>query len=703
MMIFISQALAAQHTFDVLEMGTGISLPCEIQVGDQVYFSEDGHFDLELNEYDVIVVVSPLHQEIEIPAAKIPSKIWLKAQLPPHEIIVESEVFSEHPSRQILDEERVRKTPGSYSDPMRLLQSLAGVGVTREYSPSAGLVVLRSASPQESRVLVDGIDVPYLYHFKQYASIIHTRSLSSLNLYSSGFSEVFGQAIGGVVDLKTKTPASEAIRWSSDINFIMAGTYAELPLKRSHLFVSARRSHADLIDKDNDQYSLWPRFWDYYARHAFDVSEDLDIGFSVLGAGDKYARLVADTERINPYEQSINPNFVFDRQFHTVAGHLNYSGQSFSTSSVLAFVDHTWNGELPSARQNQKDRYLWFRAPMYFIANDLISIAFGTETKLGTTSLFSTANEPEFLLSSEAPLLALGTPLDQEIELRQLGVWGSCRWNLDALYISTGFRGDSTAQQGWYGLDPRVSFQWQLGNYGLRGGWGKYSQGAPVEMLAIWETLPISRSEHGLVGVNTTVANRWELELNGWYRSSENMIRAGGKGEVFIHDGMAYGGELISRYRIKERFFSWASLALGKAIESQDQNSGLSTFNQPLVFNFVASWQPRMDLEVSSRYRYASGTRYFDPVGSVYLGTTDSYQPVYEQFSNAQLPQYQKLDLHFGKHWWTARAQMTAYVELWWVPNAANVLYPTYNFDYTEKSLVVGPPIFPLAGFRIEN
>ena len=86
-----------------------------------------------------------------------------------------------------------------------------------------------------------------------------------------------------------------------------------------------------------------------------------------------------------------------------------------------------------------------------------------------------------------------------------------------------------------------------------------------------------------------------------------------------------------------------------------------------------------------------------------YLSQEDRYIPMFADSANAALPDYQKLDLHIAKTWTVAAHKVVAYAEMWYVPPSANYLYPIYNFDFSEERLVVGPPIVPLVGIRVEN
>ena len=156
-----------------------------------------------------------------------------------NEMVVEDQIPFEHPFSHSLDKEQVERTPGTHDDPIRLLQSLPGVAQTREYSPQSGAIILRGAQPSESKILLDGVEVPYLYHFQQYASVIHTRLLNSVDIYPSGYGVSYGNAAGGIISVNTRRYLEEPNSWSANGNLILAGGFLSKRLKTGQLSASA--------------------------------------------------------------------------------------------------------------------------------------------------------------------------------------------------------------------------------------------------------------------------------------------------------------------------------------------------------------------------------------------------------------------------------------------------------------------------------
>ena len=708
------------HQGQCIEVGTGIPVVPIIRKGNDdidCQIDSSGIFTCDLSgldDGDIIVVEAKNYQSREIPISDfIDTKIiWLRPELPVPEIVVESKEESFQPFRQMLDKEKVEHTPGTHDDPIRLLQSLGGSNITPEYAPSAGSIILRNSDPMQSRILVDGVDLPYLYHFQQYASVIHTRMLSNVSLYPSAFDTQYGNVSGGMIDVETQIPNEQVPHIATNINFVMAGLYASVPVQKGVVSTSARGSFAHLYEDGNDQYSNWPKFYDYLLR--YDVRDQNSNPFSVtlMGAGDTYTRALVDTERLNPFEQTQNPNFTFDRDFHILSLQSRISTNTASFHPTIALGYDSWNGTLDfrddSQEQRRSDLYFWVRSPIQWIVSDVFQISTGIEGRLGQIDYVATADESYLLLEREAPLLAFGTSISQIQKEQWGGFWLEPKIQLGAHLIGIGARVDG--QKNYEPLvQPRLNWQYRGDRLNVRSAVGLYHQFPTADWQVMFgEKLgsePIE-SQHIAIGIDGAVAQRWELELNGWGRNTENLPRLRSNGDLLILDSQAYGIEFLSRYRLKDRFFSWVSVGWSHIEEwetGQVENAMEGLFSQPLNCNFVASWRPNVFWNVAFRYRLGSGNLYYDPVDSIFIASEHQYQPVYTDFANARLPNYQKLDMHLSRHWFVGRTDIVGYAEMWFVPSRSNYLYPTYNFDYRQSTLVKGPPIFPLLGIRIQR
>jgi len=619
------------------------------------------------------------------------------------EIVVEARRPSPHAVRQVLDRERVEQTPGAWEDPLRVVQSLPGLAVIPEYSPAAGDLVIRGAAPGESRFFVEGVELPYLYHFSQYASVIHTGVLDEIALYPSAFGPNYGNTAGGVVEARLKDPIDEPDGGQVRANMMMAGTHAEFHEGWSNASaLSLRRSYLDMFESGSDQYTLWPVFWDYLGRHVHELDSGARLSITALGAGDSYGRYMGDTALLDPLEQEANPELTLSRSFHGAIA----KGDSFlprgRLETTVAIVQDVWRAELAGDSQDRVDTYGILRAQALFFHDGPHQLSLGTDIKAQRGDRSVQASTPQVLLEDEAPLLARGVSVDDRLGRVIAGFYFEPRLNFGASTLQPGMRIQlqSHTPLDPILIDPRVTFQSELApDLRFRAGGGLYSQVPELDDLDEVTGNPgllATRAAHVAAGLDSVVAERLELSLDLWARSIDSAVAHDpGSVPTNVH-GSAWGVELGSRYRIRDVFFTWLSLSLGQA----ERGGQPFDYDQPFAIHSVMSWDFMPNWNAGLRYRYAAGLPHTPIVDGLYDGTLDQYLPILGETNTARLPNYQKLDLHIERKWEADWGFVAVYGELWWVLGG-NVLYPVYSYDYSEVAHVAGPPFLPLVGARV--
>lgn len=702
--LLLSLALAAELSGEIRERGTGDPI-VDVLVqaeGHETLTDAQGHYLLEL-EGDgpwTLIIQGPEHYEqVLIRGADEDAPIYLRRAPPPPVIVVEAERVQPHNSAQVLDRERVTKAPGTHEDPVRLLQSLPGVTLTPEYSPTAGELAVRGSATGESRYYLDGIEVPYLFHFHQYSSVFHTRLLDELAFYPSTFGAPYGNATGAVVEAKSSRPDPEHLHGGVHWNFVMAGGWVTAPVgENGGLSVSARRSYQDLKGP-NDQYTFWPRFWDYLARYDHDLGQH-HIAMTVFGAGDAYGRYLGDAQDLNPLELANAGDFRYDRHFHAAALRLENSLDGAELRTSLALVQESWNGSLGVEEQARLQRYLWLRHDAVLTLGEH-GLSAGFEVKPEQLGLLATGTTVQPDIAREAPLLASGVPSDETLTRLLAGAYAEGRLQLSSLTVRPGVRVQWDSFSGQPALDPRLSARWGQDLVRLRGAVGRYHMAPRLDWLGggIGDpTLPVARSDQASLGVDLVLAGRWEIGVEGWAKTFSDVVVVDVGESARAVDGQAWGIELTNRYRLKDHFFSWASLTIGRAW----REDAAFDFDQPFAVNVVGSWDFLPLWNVGIRYRYGRGLPYTPVDGAIYDGTRDRYDPVLGETNSARLPDYQKVDLHLERTLQARNWSLVAYGELWWVPPANNVMYLAHSYDYSETATVAGPGFLPLLGLRAE-
>lgn len=717
-------AQAAELAGSVREVGTGDPLPgALVQVllpsgVLQASTGPRGGFALAVPDdlREVRLVVShgghlPLEQDLVVPLER-PLRLSLTPEPPAAEIVVEAARRSDHAARHILDRERVEQTPGTFDDPVRLVQALPGVAVTPEYSPTAGVLAIRGAAPGESRVFLDGVEIPYLYHFQNYASVIHSRLLDEVALYPSAFASEWGDAVGGIVSVTTRRPDPARVHGGVNANAITTGAYVQAPLRDgAAVSLSGRRSIADLIDDSNDQYTVWPVFWDYLGRA--DLGQgDRTLAVTLVGAGDRYGRYPGDTATFDPLERDTSPDLSFSRAFHalTVSGRVAEADQVHRLT--LGLTQDTLGGTIDDQSQLRRERAMSLRYRSDLIRSSAVRWSFGGDGRVAGIERVADPERAWTELGDEVPMLAAGIPVDEQLQRVQGGVWAAPQLTVGRGRLHPGLRVQGDTLSGAWAPEPRLSTAVDLSaDHRLRGSVGRYSQAPSADALSAVTgdpTLPLALSDQVAVGADVTVAGQWELSADVYGRATRNTVEvdpgdAEGLGAVRVRDARAGGIELVTRTRQRDHYFFSASLALSRSQRRIDDTQPWvpGDHDQPFAFNLVGSWDFAPGWNAGLRYRLASGLPY-TPLSGTYDGDTDTYRATPGPENSDRLPTYQKVDLHLERAWTFPTWTLVGYLEAWWVPPRSNAMYVVYSYDYTQRAPVAGPPFVPLLGMRAE-
>lgn len=139
----------------------------------------------------------------------------------------------------------IRTMPGAGNDALRAIQSLPGVA---RIPFSFGGLVLRGASPRDSVVLLDGVEVPIAFHFGGLVAFYPSGMLDELAVTAGGFDVSTGRAQGGLVSLTTRAPRGDRWRLGGELGLLHSRAEAEGPLPRGGaLLVGVRRSYLDAV------------------------------------------------------------------------------------------------------------------------------------------------------------------------------------------------------------------------------------------------------------------------------------------------------------------------------------------------------------------------------------------------------------------------------------------------------------------------
>lgn len=188
------------------------------------------------------------------------------------------------PGTPTLSRAQARELPGAFGDPLRAIDALPGIVPTISGLP---IFFIRGAPPASVGYVVDGVEVPLLYHAFLGPSVLHPGSLSGVMLQSAPADVRYGGSAGAVIVAEPTSP-SATLRGEASLRLFDAGALVEAPFDggRGAALISGRYSFTGLLYSALSAEDFG--YWDYQLRVSKRVSPQGTLGIFVFGAGDHY-------------------------------------------------------------------------------------------------------------------------------------------------------------------------------------------------------------------------------------------------------------------------------------------------------------------------------------------------------------------------------------------------------------------------------
>ena len=631
-----------------------------------------------------------------------------------------------------LDTQAIRDLPGAGNDALRALQSLPGVARTPF---GLGGLALRGTAPRDTKVYLDGIEVPLLYHFGGLASFVPTAAVDELTLEPGGASVRFGRGLGGVAVVTSRTGRGDEWRAGGELSLIHAAAIAEGPgpLKGSWL-LGVRRSYFDAIeDAAGLDLTLAPRYSDAQVRWESGDGRWMAILF---GADDKL-RLLNPDDGGTGIDTSNVEGFEYTSRFVRLG--VRYRMVSGGTQLTI----------LPSAGVDQVGAHADQDGIHKGLDRTTVPLSLRAELSTplagGTFTIGVDGNDSRYAYSMlNQPPPTPEMPKQPALIDRSLTKWSADAgafieqsWFLfgDRLEIRPGVRGDRFGLSEQWTLDPRIAVHERLpGGVTLTQQVGVYHEPPLITDLdpVFMRKTPMlgSKATQVAVGAKAIVADVNEVSATAYYQKLEQLpvdavssatpISANGAEESggllgiarelvdtqfgsysyreAIGTGHAYGLELIARRNLGW-WTGWIAYTYSRSWR-QDPIRGMGdlpyVLDQPHSLTLLGTAALGSGWRLGGRFRYTTGNP-FTPVDHAEM-MGNKYVAIDGPLLSERLPAFLQLDLRLDHAWRRPWGVLNLYIDVQNVTNRANREGVTYNKDYTQRRYTNGLPVFPSIG-----
>jgi TonB family protein len=657
-------------------------------------------------------------------------------------VVVATKLKKEVVSTQIKAEEG-RRVPGTQGDTLKVVQNLPGVA---RASAGSGALIVWGAAAQDTRVYVDGVRIPALYHGGGIRSTVNSELVSTIDLAPGGYGPEYGRGLGGLVTVETRAPRSDGLHGYAAADVVDASAMVESSLgDRTRVMVAGRKSYLDrtlslFTKKDVGALFPIPDYYDGQARIVRDLGANETIELFALGSSDtlsrtvdsadpaarkseqtmsRFGRVIVKYRRRLPDGSSIQitPSVGLDAQ-STVTS-FGGAPSSLSIDSTVFGLRSGWQGKvLP-------DVQVAVGLDVEGTLSDLARRGSVTSPpREGDIHVFgqppsdrSNADTWQTTLVSVAPYVqADWAPLGDRLHVlpglrvEPFLLGGSRLTPVRGDTPSIGFLHEDTA------VDPRLAVRVQASKaLSLKAAWGIYHQTPQAEDLsAVFgnPTLGLASANHVLGGAAYAISDTLSVEAVGFFSASKNLVsRAEEKTPLLARalvdegEGRAYGGQILVRKALAKGFFGWASYSLirSERKDHPDRPYRLFDSDQTHVVTVVASYEPGLGFEFGARVRYASGFPR-TPVIGAYLGSRrEIYEPYFGPQNSTRLPAFFQADLRAAKRFTFGRVKVEVYLDVQNVSNTQNAEDLVYSYDYKKKkSFITGLPLLPVLGARAD-
>jgi hypothetical protein len=607
----------------------------------------------------------------------------------------------------LIGRDEIRGLPGGGEDALAAVRSMPGVG---QAPPTAGgRLVIRGSAPEDTRMTLDGISVPFLYHAFNNATIVPVASIASIDYTPGGFGVEEGRATGGLVALTTDDAIPTRSSGTASVSVLEVAASASIPLGKHYAVAGAlRRSTVDLLapyavpDSVMVGFTTAPRFYDGQLR--FDGRPTSRDRISVIGLLSSDALGVVN----NDPDSELPSAFSTETRFARLIGTWKHDGERVDNRLVGALGSDRWHADIGTDQNVEGQSHSGqVRDDLRIEAAPYLQFRAGGSAELADDKVhaFSILPPTEGLPPGRIDQLPVRT-IDARYDANYAAAYAAA----DVIpsrstTLTAGLRVEDFAHLGQVRFLPRAQLRHHTGPFTFTAALGRYARDMD-QAEGISRMLVPELATQATTGGALELAEGVMTSLTAFYTWRRDLVvedamagdlpyRSGGTGAT-------NGFEVLVRAQ-RGNFFGWLAYTFSRSTRRDDPDGGLRPFayDQPHMLSAVASYQ-RGPWQLGARWQLATGLPYTEITGAAYDENIGHYVPGFGPAYAARYQTQHQLDLRVERTWQRKGYRLAVFADLGNVYRHARVLRYQYSEDFMTRKPVTDMLPLPSIGLRAE-